>query len=381
MKRVLPASESKPVRGKGKLQSADDTMSPELADPSFSRALIAWQKRHGRHQLPWQQTRDAYRIWLSEIMLQQTQVATVIPYYARFLERFPDVRALAVAPVGDVMALWAGLGYYTRARNLHRCAQAVVERHGGEFPREVELLAELPGIGPSTAAAIAAFAYGARAAILDGNVKRVFCRVFGIDGFPGASQVEKALWQRAGALLPEQDIEAYTQGLMDLGATRCTRSTPDCGTCPMQTRCVAYATGRTTELPARKPKKAVPEKSTVMLVVLHKGDVLLEQRPPHGIWGGLLSLPELSRLGEESLAPDIGEIALALSDFGEVQAAEPLPAFTHAFTHYRLQVQPLKVTLARRASGAAQAAYAWHPLSAMAGAALPSPVRKLLDSL
>ena len=381
MKRVLPASESKPVRGKGKLQSSDDTMSPELADPSFSRALIAWQKRHGRHQLPWQQTRDAYRIWLSEIMLQQTQVATVIPYYARFLERFPDVRALAVAPVGDVMALWAGLGYYTRARNLHRCAQAVVERHGGEFPREVELLAELPGIGPSTAAAIAAFAYGARAAILDGNVKRVFCRVFGIDGFPGASQVEKALWQRASALLPEQDIEAYTQGLMDLGATRCTRSTPDCGTCPMQTRCVAYATGRTTELPARKPKKAVPEKSTVMLVVLHKGDVLLEQRPPHGIWGGLLSLPELSRLGEESLAPDIGEIALALSDFGEVQAAEPLPAFTHAFTHYRLQVQPLKVTLARRASGAAQAAYAWHPLSAMAGAALPSPVRKLLDRL
>ncbi len=381
MKRVLPASEGKPVRGKGKLQSSDDTMSPELADPSFSRALIAWQKRHGRHQLPWQQTRDAYRIWLSEIMLQQTQVATVIPYYARFLERFPDVRALAVAPVGDVMALWAGLGYYTRARNLHRCAQAVVERHGGEFPREVELLAELPGIGPSTAAAIAAFAYGARAAILDGNVKRVFCRVFGIDGFPGASQVEKALWQRASALLPEQDIEAYTQGLMDLGATRCTRSTPDCGTCPMQTRCVAYATGRTAELPARKPKKAVPEKSTVMLVVLHKGDVLLEQRPPHGIWGGLLSLPELSRLGEESLAPDIGEIALALSDFGEVQAAEPLPAFTHAFTHYRLQVQPLKVTLARRASGAAQAAYAWHPLSAMAGAALPSPVRKLLDRL
>lgn len=381
MKRVLPASESKPVRGKGKLQSSNDTMSPELADPSFSRALIAWQKRHGRHQLPWQQTRDAYRIWLSEIMLQQTQVATVIPYYARFLERFPDVRALAVAPVGDVMALWAGLGYYTRARNLHRCAQAVVERHGGEFPRKVELLAELPGIGPSTAAAIAAFAYGARAAILDGNVKRVFCRVFGIDGFPGASQVEKALWQRASALLPEQDIEAYTQGLMDLGATRCTRSTPDCGTCPMQTRCVAYATGRTTELPARKPKKAVPEKSTVMLVVLHKGDVLLEQRPPQGIWGGLLSLPELSRLGEESLAPDIGEIALALSDFGEVQAAEPLPAFTHAFTHYRLQVQPLKVTLARRASGAAQAAYAWHPLSAMAGAALPSPVRKLLDRL
>ncbi len=381
MKRVLPASESPSVPGQGQRQASADAMSPELVDPSFSRALVAWQKRHGRHQLPWQQTRDAYRIWLSEIMLQQTQVATVIPYYARFLERFPDVRALAAAPVGDVMALWAGLGYYTRARNLHRCAQAVVERHGGEFPREVELLAELPGIGPSTAAAVAAFAFGARAAILDGNVKRVFCRVFGIEGFPGQSQVEKALWQRASALLPEQDIEAYTQGLMDLGATVCTRSRPDCGTCPMQARCVAYETQRTAELPARKPKKVVPEKSTVMLVVLHKGEVLLEQRPPQGIWGGLLSLPELSRLGEESLAPEIGEIALALSAFGDVQAAEPLPTFTHAFTHYRLHVLPLKITLGRRASGAAQAAYDWHALSAMAGAALPSPVRKLLDSL
>ena len=351
------------------------------ADPSFSRALIFWQKRHGRHALPWQQTRDAYRIWLSEIMLQQTQVATVIPYYARFLERFPDVRALAAAPVGDVMALWAGLGYYTRARNLHRCAQAVVDRHGGEFPRDVALLAELPGIGPSTAAAIAAFAYGARAAILDGNVKRVFCRVFGIDGFPGQSHVEKALWQRASALLPDQDIEAYTQGLMDLGATVCTRSRPDCDACPMQARCVAHATGRTAELPVRKPKKAVPEKSAVMLVVLHKGEVLLEQRPPQGIWGGLLSLPELSRLGEESLAPEIGEVALALADFGEVQAVEPLPAFMHAFTHYRLHVLPLKVTLARRRTGAASAPYAWQAMSAMADAALPSPVRKLLERL
>lgn len=352
-----------------------------LADPSFSRALVFWQKRHGRHALPWQQTRDPYRIWLSEIMLQQTQVATVIPYYARFLERFPDVRALAAAPVGDVMVLWAGLGYYTRARNLHRCAQAVVDRHGGEFPRDVAQLAELPGIGPSTAAAIAAFAYGARAAILDGNVKRVFCRVFGIDGFPGQSQVEKALWQRASALLPDKDIEAYTQGLMDLGATVCTRSRPDCDACPMQARCVAYATGRTAELPVRKPKKTVPEKSTVMLVVLHKGEVLLEQRPPQGIWGGLLSLPELSRLGEPSLAPELGEVALVLADFGDVQAIEPLPAFMHAFTHYRLQVLPLKVTLGRRNTPAAQTAYAWQALSAIAEAALPSPVRKLLEQL
>ncbi len=355
--------------------------SEQLADPSFSRALVFWQQRHGRHQLPWQQTRDAYRIWLSEIMLQQTQVTTVIPYYARFLDRFPDVRALAAAPVADVMSLWAGLGYYTRARNLHRCAQVVVEQHGGEFPREADQLASLPGIGPSTAAAIAAFAYGARAAILDGNVKRVFCRVFGVEGFPGQSQVEKQLWERAAALLPHKDIEAYTQGLMDLGATVCTRSRPACDACPMQVRCVAFASGRTAELPAKKAKKAVPEKFTVMLVVLHKDQLLLEQRPPYGIWGGLLSLPELSRLGEDSLSPDHGELAAALSAFGELLTVEALPEFMHAFTHYRLKVLPLKVTLGRRSVMAAQSAYEWRALSALAEAALPTPVRKLLDSL
>ena len=197
-------------------------------DTTFANAVITWQKQHGRHQLPWQQTRDAYRIWLSEIMLQQTQVATVIPYYARFLERFPDVDALAAAPVEDVMAHWSGLGYYTRARNLHRCAQQIVAQHSGRFPQDPEILATLPGIGKSTAAAIAAFAYGARAAIMDGNVKRVFCRVFGVEGFPGQATVEKDLWQRAEALLPEQDIEAYTQGLMDLCATLCTRTRPAC---------------------------------------------------------------------------------------------------------------------------------------------------------
>lgn len=351
------------------------------ADPSFAELLVAWQKRHGRHRLPWQQTRDAYRIWLSEIMLQQTQVATVIPYYQRFLLRFPDVAALAAAPVDDVMALWAGLGYYTRARNLHRCAQAVVARHGGRFPPDVAQLAELPGIGQSTAAAIAAFAFGARAAILDGNVKRVFCRVFGIEGFPGQAVVEKQLWQRAAALLPERDIEAYTQGLMDLGATLCTRSRPRCGDCPMQSRCVAHATGRTAELPARKPKKATPQRSTVMLVVLHEGEVLLEQRPPSGIWGGLLSLPELDRLGDVPQADAEDSVRLALAGFGEVMAIEPLPAFVHAFTHYRLQVTPLRVTLAARHASAAQAVYGWYGAAALKTAGLPAPVRKLLDGM
>ncbi len=356
------------------------------ADREFSDRLIAWQKRHGRHRLPWQQTRDAYRIWLSEIMLQQTQVATVIPYYQRFLQRFPDVAALAAAPVEEVMALWAGLGYYTRARNLHRCAQAVVERHGGCFPSDPAQLAELPGIGQSTAAAIAAFAYGARAAILDGNVKRVFCRVFGVEGFPGQLAVERQLWRHADALLPAQDIEAYTQGLMDLGATVCTRSKPRCADCPMQARCVAYASGRTAELPARKPKKAIPEKSTVMLLVLHAGELLLEQRPPAGIWGGLMSLPELERLGADSVGVaggvDPGDaVADALASFGRVARIQPLPEFMHAFTHYRLRVTPLRVTLAARAELAAQRAYLWLPLDAAVDAGLPSPVRKLVDGL
>ena len=353
-------------------------------DSSFADALIDWQKQHGRHQLPWQGTRDAYRIWLSEIMLQQTQVATVIPYYARFLDSFPDVAALAAAPSETVMAHWSGLGYYTRARNLHRCAQQIVAHHAGRFPSDPETLASLPGIGKSTAAAIAAFAYGARAAILDGNVKRVFCRVFGVEGFPGQAAVEKNLWQRAEALLPAGDIEAYTQGLMDLGATLCTRTRPACDRCPMQSRCIAYASGRTSELPARKPKKAIPEKSTVMLVVLHEGEILMEQRPPEGIWGGLLSLPELNRLssGTSDVDLDLDEqLALAISSFGDIDDIAMLSSFVHGFTHYRLSVMPVQITLRQRHVMAAQTDYQWRGLAQISEAALPSPVRKLLATL
>ena len=351
-------------------------------DTSFADALIDWQKQHGRHQLPWQGTRDANRIWLSEIMLQQTQVATVIPYYARFLDSFPDVAALAAAPTETVMAHWSGLGYYTRARNLHRCAQQVVSNHAGRFPSDPETLASLPGIGKSTAAAIAAFAYGARAAILDGNVKRVFCRVFGVEGFPGQAAVEKHLWQRAEAMLPEREIEAYTQGLMDLGATLCTRTRPACDRCPMQSRCIAHASGRTAELPARKPKKAIPEKSTVMLVVVHEGEILMEQRPPEGIWGGLLSLPELNRLSSENSDVDLDEqLALALSSFGDIDEIMMLSSFVHGFTHYRLSVMPVSVTLRRRYVMAAQSDYQWRALAQISEAALPSPVRKLLATL
>jgi len=351
-------------------------------DTSFADALIDWQKQHGRHKLPWQGTRDAYRIWLSEIMLQQTQVATVIPYYARFLDSFPDVAALAAAPTETVMAHWSGLGYYTRARNLHRCAQQVVSNHAGRFPSDPETLASLPGIGKSTAAAIAAFAFGARAAILDGNVKRVFCRVFGVEGFPGQAAVEKNLWQRAEAMLPAREIEAYTQGLMDLGATLCTRTRPACDRCPMQSRCIAHASGRTAELPARKPKKAIPERSTVMLVVMHEGEILMEQRPPEGIWGGLLSLPELNRLSSENSDVDLDEqLALALSSFGDIDEIMMLSSFVHGFTHYRLSVMPVQVTLRQRHVMAAQSDYQWRALAQISDAALPSPVRKLLSTL
>ena len=283
----------------------------------FAPRLIAWQKRHGRHDLPWQQTRDAYRIWLSEIMLQQTQVSTVIPYYARFLAEFPTLADLAQAPLERVLELWAGLGYYARARNLHACAVAVLRDHGGVFPREPERIAELPGIGRSTAAAIAAFAYGVRGAILDGNVKRVLTRCFGVEGFPGAPKVEKGLWQLAESLLPHGpgEIEIYTQGIMDLGASLCSRTKPTCAICPMAEICIARRDGRQEELPEGKPAKAVPERRSTALVV-HDGErVLLERRPPSGIWGGLLALPELDvldALGCDVVTIDGGVLVFAL---------------------------------------------------------------------
>jgi A/G-specific adenine glycosylase len=365
-------------------QPSSATSKNEFAEPGFAEAVISWQKRHGRHTLPWQNTRDAYRIWLSEIMLQQTQVTAVIPYYQRFLQRFPDVAALAAAPNEDVMANWSGLGYYTRARNLHRCAQQVMQEFGGKFPTDPALLAELPGIGRSTAAAIAAFSAGARAAILDGNVKRVFARVFGIEGYPGEKKVEDALWRRAEALLPERDIEAYTQGLMDLGATICTRGKPACAICPLAERCVAFNTLRTQELPVRKPKKAVPQKQTAMLVVVDQGEVLLEQRPGSGIWGGLLSLPEVGGyvpLDEGDIALDSVEATRLLSPFGVPTAIEPLALVTHGFTHFTLYIQPYRVSLKARKRIAAENNHVWLPIEKIADAPLPAPIKKLLKSL
>lgn len=357
----------------GKRKMAKQTDSQAIADPDFSRDVIDWQKQHGRHALPWQKTRDGYRIWLSEIMLQQTQVAAVIPYYQRFLNTFPTVHALAAASSEQVMAHWSGLGYYSRARNLHKCAQTVVAQYGGMFPADPALLEQLPGIGRSTAAAISAFAYSTRAAILDGNVKRVFARVFGIEGFPGEKAVENAMWLRAVALLPATDVEAYTQGLMDLGATLCTRNRPACPRCPLAHRCVAHASGRTAELPVRKPKKKVPERQATMLVIVAGDQVLLEQRPDNGIWGGLLSLPEV-----QTQADGVIDIEMAVAPFGVPASVERLSMFSHGFTHFKLHVTPYRIELSSRLQVAAQREHAWYPVNEMADAPLPAPIKKLL---
>jgi A/G-specific adenine glycosylase len=306
---------------------------------SFAEKLVAWQRREGRHDLPWQGTRDPYRIWLSEVMLQQTQVAAVIPYYQRFLSRFPTVQALAAASQEDVLEQWSGLGYYARGRNLHAAAQEIA-RHG--FPEDI---AALPGVGRSTAAAIAVFAFGARAAILDGNAKRVLARVFG---------VPEPDWDLAERELPAKDVATYTQALMDLGATVCTRR-PDCGRCPVKRRCVARREDRVDELPAPRAKKALPLRHTTWLILKHKDRLLLERRPSPGIWGGLWCFPERAGKGRR-LAP-----------------------IEHGFTHFRLRIQP--VLRGVREKAAASESQRWMRIAEVASAAVPTPVRRLISSL
>lgn len=348
--------------------------SPIKNKANFAARLLAWHKRHGRHDLPWQGTRDAYRIWVAEIMLQQTQVSAVIPYYCRFLERFPNIAALASAPQDEVLRLWSGLGYYSRARNLQRAAQLVQERHGGVFPRALTEIQALPGIGRSTAAAIAAFVYGTRAAILDGNVKRVLARHFAVGGFPGEKRIENRLWQLAEEQLPPRAIGRYTQAMMDLGATLCTRAKPACAGCPLATSCRALALGRVREFPAPRPAKAVPTRTTHMLLLVRNGEVLLEKRPPSGIWGGLWSLPELA---------DGGRVrAHCRANYGcSIAAPQPLAPLAHGFTHFKLQIQPLLCRVEKLAPAAREAGQMWLSLEEAHGAAIPVPVRKLLERL
>ena len=341
---------------------------------SFADRIITWQKQHGRHDLPWQRTNDPYRIWLSEIMLQQTQVATVIPYYERFIERFPGLRALALAPIESVMASWAGLGYYSRARNLHRCAQQIVDTQGGEFPREIDQLVKLPGVGRSTAAAIAALAFGTRAAILDGNVRRVLARHCSIDGYPGRPQIERQFWHCAESLLPANEIEAYTQGLMDLGATVCMRSRPNCAACPVNDTCIARSSQTVDKLPTPRPVRDRPVQArTVLAMQDASGAVLLELRPPSGIWGGLLSLPEF-----ESEATDDAVVAEVGARFGlRISITEALAEIRHEFTHYTYVMRPrlARVTGAVGVTSSSLRAVAGGGLQV---APLPAPVRRLL---
>src|SRR3954462_9724722 len=336
---------------------------------AFAQKLIAGQRRHGRHDLPWQGTTDPYRIWLSEVMLQQTQVSTVIPYYQRFLRKYPTVRALASASEEEVLELWSGLGYYARGRNLHKAAR-IVAMDG--FPRTAEKIAELPGIGKSTAAAIAAFAFGERAAILDGNVKRVLARFFGIGGWSGEKAVETALWACANRLLPKAGIETYTQALMDLGATVCTRNAPRCDACPVRTGCKARKAARTAEIPAPRPRKALPQRDVTWLLLFDRGQLLLEKRPAPGIWGGLWSFPEAP-------AKDID--AHCRRSLGcELGSTKALQTLEHGFTHFRLRIHPFLCHVTRTPE-ARSPGWLWLDVDTVRDAAVPAPVRTLVGRL
>ena len=387
----VPPAESAPRRPAAAAQRCEpgpDSGRRPASD--FAQRLIDWQRVHGRRDLPWQGTRDAYRIWLSEIMLQQTQVATVLPYYARFIAEFPDVAALAQAPLSRVLELWSGLGYYRRAHHLHAAARAVVTDHGGDFPADAATLTTLPGIGRSTAAAIAAFASGERGAILDGNVRRVLARHRGIDGWPGTPSVEAELWRIAEALLPDgagagtdvhsdadadaDAIATYTQALMDLGATLCTRTRPRCDACPIAGDCVALREQRVDALPSPRPRKPLPRREIRVLVLERDGMILLEQRPPLGIWGGLWSLPEMPVAGDVS--------AHIVSQFGAVTGvAQALPPIAHGFTHFALTMHPLRLPVVDWPAGVRMPGIEWFTREAAIAAALPAPIRKLLQKL
>ncbi|MDP2562359.1 A/G-specific adenine glycosylase [Psychrobium sp. 1_MG-2023] len=304
--------------------------------PSFSQRIVDWYHIHGRKTLPWQQDKTPYRVWVSEIMLQQTQVATVIPYYQRFMDKFPTITDLANAPQDEVLHLWTGLGYYARARNLHKTAQIVRDQYQGEFPTDIEQVVALPGIGPSTAGAVLSLSLNQPHAILDGNVKRVLARHFAIEGWYGVSKVEKELWRVSRELTPTTDTRFYNQAMMDLGASHCSRSKPNCEACPVNSTCIAFSDGRTSELPHSKPKKTTPVKTTNMLIIHTTEEAHLIQRPPQGIWGGLYCFPEFN--SRESL-----DAWLEQQSFGGV--LKKLPQIRHTFSHYHLDITPYHLLL------------------------------------
>jgi len=346
-------------------------MSSSAIQPT-APALLAWHDSHGRHDLPWQVDRTPYRVWVSEVMLQQTQVAAVIPYFNRFMARFPDVLALADAPIDDVLHLWSGLGYYARARNLQRAAMQVRDLHGGEFPVDFAAVAALPGVGRSTAGAILALSGEQQHPILDGNVRRVLARLFAVPGRSGEHAMEAVLWQYAAALTPLQRVAQYTQAIMDLGATVCTRSKPRCGECPFTDRCAAHATGAEQDFPApKKPLRRRQREVWMLLARRPDGSVRLVRRPPSGIWGGLWSPPEFE---SRTAAEDAGQGATGWRE------AQPLQ---HAFTHFDLLIRPLWGNLPPAAAGRGVVAdepdVLWYNAAQPALVGLPSPITQLLQ--
>lgn len=347
-----------------------------MTTDQFSTAVLDWFDQHGRHDLPWQANKTAYFTWLSEIMLQQTQVSTVIPYFERFREQFPTVEDLAAAEQDEVLHLWTGLGYYARARNLHKTAKIVSEDFGGQFPDSVEALEQLPGIGRSTAGAILSISTGKRAAILDGNVKRVLARYYAIDGWPGTTENMKRLWQFAEHNTPHQRVADYTQAMMDMGATLCTRSKPACLLCPLTSGCQAHQQGRENQLPIAKPKKNIPVKQTMMLLIQdEQGQILLRQRPPTGIWGGLWSLPETSDLRDAEQ-----ETGLPI----KADSASALSPVRHTFSHFHLDITPVHIELRDKDltnSVMEQPATLWYNLRQPQKIGLAAPVKKLLGKL
>lgn len=348
------------------------------SDSSFAELLLAWFRRHGRHDLPWQLEPSPYRVWVSEIMLQQTQVATVIPYYERFLGRFPDLIALAAASLDEVLRHWSGLGYYARARHLHQAAQRLLERYQGRFPEDLAALQELPGIGRSTAGAILSLGMGRRAPILDGNVKRVLCRCFAVPGWPGGAATQRVLWELTEGLLPKAAFGAYNQALMDLGAGVCRRTQPRCGDCPVRSLCAAYREGAQDRFPEPPPRRGKPVREAYWLLVQEPGSrLLLERRPPTGIWGGLWSLPECAPGAdiERHCREQLGLAPLSL---------EFWPRRRHTFTHFRLDYTPVWVWVGVAALPAVAReldSYCWQVLERQPPGGLPQPVAQLIDEL
>lgn len=338
----------------------------------FSARVVRWYHQHGRKHLPWQQNPNPYRVWISEIMLQQTQVTTVIPYFEKFMQSFPNVEALANADIDRVLQHWAGLGYYARGRNLHKAAQILHRVHNSIFPTTVDALCELPGIGRSTAGAILSLGYGISAPILDGNVKRTLSRYAGVGGWPGMPAVAKQLWEIAERHTPVKDIQPYTQAMMDLGAMICTRTQPRCGECPLSQNCVAFKQGKIAEFPGKKPAKEKPVKHTYVLVLKREAELLLEQRPPVGIWGGLWSLPECAALDE---IPAFFKSSLGLT----VEAQDFLPEFRHTFSHYHLDISPVVCKITQKSTRVAEpGARKWVAISELTNYGLPAPIKLIL---